>query len=102
MFLDGDGKSTFEELVYHHPRAKYYYNQFQKEYVDKWTSILSDGEKFQLNYIGNHCRGSTFYDVSDIITPQLEKIIDNISQKVNGFYFGRYDIKAKTVEDMEQ
>lgn len=100
MFLHGDGRSTFEELVYNHPRAKYYYHQFKKEYGEKWENILADGEKFQLNYIGNHCRGSVFYDVSSIITPQLEELIDEISKKVNGFYFGRYDIKAKSVEDL--
>ena len=102
MFLHGNGKTTFEQLVYHHPRAKYYYHQLEKEYHKKRTSTLADGEKFQLNYIGNHCRGSVFYDVSKIITPQLETLIDNISKKVDGFYFGRYDIKAKSVEDLYQ
>lgn len=100
MFLHGDGKSTFEQLVYHHPRARYYYHQLKEEYPDKRTSILPKWEKFQLNYIGNHCRGSVFYDVSHLITPQLEKVIDDISQKVPGFYFGRYDIKVKHVEDL--
>ena len=102
MFLHGDGRNTFEELVHNHPRAKYYYHQFKQEYPEKRTSVLPDGEKFQLNYIGNHCRGSVFYDVSHIITPQLEKIIDDISKKVEGFYFGRYDIKAKSIQDLYQ
>lgn len=102
MFLEGNGKDTFEELVYKHPRAKYYYHQLEKDYPDKWESIINNGEQFQLNYIGNHCRWSVFYDVSDIISPQLEKVIDDISQKVDGFYFGRYDIKAKSVKALEQ
>lgn len=102
MFLHGNGKNTFQELIYKHPRARYYSQQFKKEYTDKRTNTLADGEKFQLNYIGNHCRGSVFYDVSHIITPQLEKIIDDISKKVDGFYFGRYDIKAKNIEALYQ
>lgn len=100
MFIYGDGKSTFEKLVYNHPRAKYYYQQFKQEYKAKRWDILSDGEKIQLNYIGNHCRWSVFYDVSKIITPQLEETIDKISKKIDWFYFGRYDIKAKKVEDL--
>lgn len=100
MFLHGDGKSSFEQLVYHHPRAKYYYSQLKKEYPNTRTNILAEWEKFQLNYIGNHVRWSTFYDVSNLITPQLEKIIDEISQKVDGFYFGRYDIKAKDIASL--
>lgn len=102
MFLHGNRKNTFEELIYHHPRAKYYYHQFKKEYKGRRWDILADGEEIQLNYIGNHCRGSVFYDVSNIITPQLEKTIDTISKKIDGFYFGRYDIKAKSREAMEQ
>lgn len=42
MFLHGDGKHTFEQLIYHHPRAKYYYNQLKEEYPEKWTSILTE------------------------------------------------------------
>lgn len=102
MFLHGNGKNNFEELVYNHPRAKYYYKQFKEEYTDKWTNILADWEKFQLNYIGNHCRGSVFYDVSENISSQLEKIIDEISKKVDGFYFGRYDIKARNIQSLEK
>lgn len=102
MFLQGDGRSTFKELIYKHPRAKYYYHQLKKEYTNKRTSIVTDEESIQLNYIGNHCRWSTFYDVSKYINPQLESTIDTISKKVDGFYFGRYDIKAKSIEDMYQ
>ena len=102
MFLHGNGKNTFEELVYHHPRAKYYYHQLKEEYPDKWPSVLGEWEIFQLNYIGNHCRGSIFYDVSHLINPQLESIVDETTRKMPEFYFGRYDIKAKSIEDMYQ
>lgn len=100
MFLHGDGKHTMQRLVYHHPRAKYYYDQLRKEYANKRSDILADGEELQLNYIGNHVRWSVFYDVSHLVTPQLEMIIDAITQKVPWFYYGRYDIKAKSVEEL--
>lgn len=100
MYLHGNGKNTFEQLVFHHPRAKYYYHQLKKEYPNMRWDILENGEKFQLNYIGNHCRWSIFYDVSHIITPQLEKIIDDVTKKVPNFHFGRYDIKAQSVEEL--
>lgn len=102
MFLHGDGKHTFEQLVHHHPRAKYYYHQFKEDYKQQRWNILPEGKQFQLNYIGNHCRWSVFYDVSHIITPELETLIDNISQKINWFYFGRYDVKAKSIEELYQ
>ena len=102
MFLNGDGQSNFEQLIEQHPRAKYYYHQLKEEYRNKRNSVLAKGEKFQLNYIGNHCRGSTFYDVSHLKTPKLETRIDTINQKIDGFYFGRYDIKAENIEAIEE
>ncbi len=100
MFLHGDGKSSFEKLVEQHPRARYYYSQLKKEYANMWENIIADWQKIQLNYIGNHLRWSTFYDVSYLITPKVEKTIDDISKKINGFYFGRYDIKAINKESL--
>ncbi len=102
MYLHGNGKHTFEELIMHHPRAKYYYHQFKEEYPNMRWSILENGEKFQLNYIGNHCRWSVFYDVSHLRTPELESIIDTITKKVPNFHFGRYDIKARNVEELQK
>jgi hypothetical protein len=32
----------------------------------------------------------------------LENIIDETTKKMPKFYFGRYDIKAKSIEDMYQ
>lgn len=102
MFLEWDGVNTFEQLVYYHPRSKYYYNQMRSEYEIQRKSIPVRGEKIQLNYIGNHCRWSVFYDVSNLINPELEKIFDNISKEIDWFYFGRYDIKVKSIEDLKQ
>lgn len=102
MFIDGKGNKTLGELVGEHPRAKYYHKSLKQKYQNTRNQAPEEGEKIQLNYIGNHCRGSTFYDVSSLITPQLENVIDTISKQIPGFYFGRYDIKAKTLDDVYQ
>jgi len=99
MFLEWDGVSTFEKLILKHPRAKYYYNQMKKEHKPSWNKVLAKGDLFQLNYVWNHCKWSTFYDVSYLKTPSLEIFFDDLSKKFDWFYFGRYDLKAKTIED---
>lgn len=48
--------------------------------------------------VGNHVKGVTFRDMSHLITSDLEKEIDTISQHIDGFYVGRYDIKADSIE----
>jgi len=64
-FIVGDGRSTIEKLVHHHPRARYYYPLFARQHHDIWQKILPEWEKLQLVEIGNHNRGTTFVDNSD-------------------------------------
>jgi hypothetical protein len=100
MFIQWNDKNTVEELVHQHPRAKYYHKQLHQTHQKKRNDILPEWTTFQLNYLGNHCRGSVFYDRSNLITPQLEEVFDNISNQIPWFYFGRYDFKVKSIEDL--
>lgn len=52
--------------------------------------------------VGTHSRGSAFFDGEWVRTPELEAAIDQLSQGYQGFWFGRYDIKAPTVEAFQQ
>jgi len=42
---------------------------------------------------GNHCQGTLFKDGAHLITPELEARIDQLAKKLEGFYFGRIDIR---------
>jgi hypothetical protein len=50
--------------------------------------------------LGTHCRGAAFYDGAGLETAELEAAIDRLSQGFAGFWFGRYDIRTPTVEDL--
>jgi len=98
----GDGKSTIGDLVFYNYR---YHNQYETLFTDNEAlknTILPFGEKYLLSTIGNHCRGSMFLDFSDKITPQLTDTINNYCKQINGFYFGRFDIKFNSWEELEQ
>jgi hypothetical protein len=45
---------------------------------------------------GNHCQGCIFLDGSDLLTDPLRQAFDAISQKLPGFYVGRYDIRYES------
>lgn len=100
MFIKWDWQSTFWSLVIKHPRAKYYYKDFEKTFKSEWKNILGKGQLVQLNYLWNHVRWSVFYDNSFLINSELEVLFDNISKQVDWFYFGRYDIKVKSIENL--
>jgi len=55
-----------------------------------------------LEPIGNHCRGTTFLNANDIIDEKLTKVFDSISNRIPGFYFGRYDLRCSSIEDLKK
>lgn len=95
-----NGKDTLWKLVRNHDRARYYYKAFQRLHEKKRDKILPIWESFQMNFLGNHCRGSCFYDAAHLINNKLEDTIDKLSKDIPWFYYGRYDLKAKNLEDL--
>ncbi len=96
----GDGKSTLEELIFDKPRAKLQWPKLKSAHADKLKNIISSGEEFILNSIGNHSLGTTFLDGEYLINEKLSATFDKISKQIDGFYFGRYDLRCSSIEDL--
>lgn len=101
LHVTGDGTSTLQQLILNKDRAKLQWPVLQIQYKDKLDMILSEGEKLELVSIGNHALGTTFLNGNHLITPKLNAAFDRISQQIPGFYFGRYDLRCASVEDLE-
>ena len=56
----------------------------------------------QVVEIATHRRGAMFLDGSWVLTPALEEAIDRISRASEGFYFGRYDVRAASIEELQE
>lgn len=97
----GDGKSTFQELLDQNIRAVFRKEYLIERYKNQLNDIIKNGETILVEPIGNHNRGTTFLDATDLITPNLEKQIDKIAKTIDGFYYGRFDIKANSIEDLQ-
>ncbi|WP_317899595.1 hypothetical protein [Aurantibacillus circumpalustris] len=98
----GDGKSSILELMKKSTRARFQINRFKKEMGDAIHKIPLLNEKVLLEPIGNHCRGTRFINFNHIINQNLHEVFDEISLPINGFYYGRFDLKAKSVEDLQK
>jgi hypothetical protein len=61
--------------------------------------VLGRGESFRLAIAGNHCQGTMFRDGGHLVTPQLERRIDEIARHFTGFFFGRFDVRYADVDD---
>jgi len=55
----------------------------------------------RLTDLGTHCRGAVFLDGARFATPELTEAVERISRSFEGFYFGRYDLRAPSYEDFE-
>jgi len=98
--LVGDGKCTLEELILADDRAVCMSNFYLRKNSGRIQNVPAAGEKVQLVEIGTHCRGAIFLDGSDTITPALEEVIDQITKGFDGFFFGRFDIRVPSRQDL--
>jgi membrane protein DedA with SNARE-associated domain len=98
--LVGDGKTTVAELIAKDSRARLIADIYLERFQARRDDILASGEELKLVVAGNHAQGCIFRDGMRLDTPELESRIDNISQKISGFFIGRYDIRFATEDDL--
>ncbi|MEO0475532.1 MAG: DedA family protein [Planctomycetota bacterium] len=98
----GDGKSNLEELIWRHPRFRFQHDVFHIRWSDDLERVLEKGEELRLAEAGNHCQGTLFQDGSRLITPELEARIDALAKKLEGFYFGRIDLRYTDEDSLKR
>lgn len=96
--VTGDGVSTIEQLIWLHPRYRMQAGVFLQRFADEIDRVLAHGQTLRLAMAGNHCQGTLFADGAHLITPALEAAVDEVVQRVDGFYFGRLDARYADVE----
>ena len=98
----GDGINTIENILVKDNRGLLHLSTLKNTTEINFTEVLGIGTEKILVPFGNHARGCKFIDASHLTTPLLEKTIDNICQKIEGFYFGRLDTMFESWEEMAQ
>lgn len=93
--LKGDGKRTLGRLILAHPRHRVQAAVFFERCKDRLHTVPSEGETVSLGSAGNHAQGAMFTDASHLITPELERRVDDIARSfVGGFDVGRFDVRC--------
>lgn len=98
--ITGDGRRSIEELVWEDDRARFVAETYLRRLRDRRSEILSAGETVKLVEAGNHAQGCIFRDGAHLWSEKLEQRIDEISQRLDGFFIGRYDIRYLSDEDV--
>ncbi len=99
--LLGDGEKTLEELILADDRAVCMAPFHLERHKARIDQIPAAGETIELVEIGNHCRGAIFLDGNHLATPELLAAIEAASRGYEGFYFGRYDLRVPSEEDLK-
>lgn len=100
--VTGDGESDLEELILQDDRAICLAETYFEQNRERLFEVPARGEKIRLVGIGTHSRGAVFLDGDRFKTPELEQQIDRICRGYPGFYFGRFDIRTGSIEDLRR
>lgn len=96
--IEGDGIHTVAELIQADQRASLLAETYLTRFQESIGEIPSSGKSIRLVEAGNHAQGCIFQDGMHLWSRELEGRIDEISQKINGFFVGRYDLRYSSAE----
>jgi membrane protein DedA with SNARE-associated domain/pimeloyl-ACP methyl ester carboxylesterase len=100
--LVGDGRHTLEELVLRDDRAVCMSDFYLRKNAERADAVPVEGEPVQLVELGTHCRGAIFLDGGEHVTPALQRVMERMARTFDGFYFGRFDVRVPSAEDLRE
>ncbi len=101
LTVKGDGQRRVEELMRADLRAALQLSRFRKERPELLAYRPARGEQLVLEYVGNHCKGTTFLDGNALIDERLERVFDEVARQMRGIHYGRFDLKCNSLEDLK-
>jgi hypothetical protein len=100
LTVTGDGRSTLQQLILRSDRAKLQWERIRETHRARLKQVIAVGHKVELVSIGNHAMGTRFIDAKHLISERLSATFEKISKEVDGFYFGRFDLRCASLEDL--
>jgi hypothetical protein len=102
LTITGDGRSSILELLKKNKRYILQLPAMKKAYGSQLQTVLQHGEEKVLVPYGNHARGAKFVNISHMIDEQLTATIDAVCTQIDGFYYGRMDVRFNTWEELKE
>ncbi len=102
LSVTGNGKSSLLTLIKNNERAKNYLELITELNKDNLDTIPEKNENIVLNFIGNHSKGTQFINGNHLINNDLTKLLDTIKSNIDGWFYGRIDIKYTNFSELLQ
>jgi len=100
--VTGNGRSTLWELILNCPRVRFRLEEMRSKHESRLNHILDEGEIYYLSNALNLSRGGKLISLAHEKDENLLKVFDALSHYTKHFYYGRYDIKCASVEDLKK
>lgn len=100
--VKGNGRSTLWELVQNYDRVQFRLEEMKAKHAHKLNEIIPEGEIYILSHALNLSRGGKLVSLEHEKDARLLKVFDGLSHYTKHFYYGRYDIKCASVEDLKE
>lgn len=98
----GDGITEVRKLLTKQERGRLYLKLLEVEEPERLATIPKKGELYIVQPIGNHCKGTAFLNSNNLINSEMIEAFDIISTPMNGFYYGRFDLRCTSDEDLQK
>ncbi|MEE8525276.1 MAG: alpha/beta fold hydrolase [Thermoanaerobaculia bacterium] len=96
--LTGDGRHSLEHLILADDRAVIQSPVYLRRNAERLDDVPVAGERIELVDVGSHSGGTVCRDGRRHRTDALEAAVDRLSRSFDGFYFGRIDLRASSIE----
>jgi hypothetical protein len=98
----GDGRSTLSALIRADKRAGRVPHFYLKRLAKRLNDVPCSGERVQLTFVGNHCKGSVFKNGQAVATEALAARMDRLAQALPNFHFGRFDLRFRSLGELRK
>ena len=100
--VTGDGKATLLQLILNYPRVQFRLDEMKSKHANRLHDVLPAGEIYCLSPALNLSRGGRLVSLEHEKDENLLKVFDELSLYTKHFYYGRYDIKCSSIDDLKQ
>ncbi len=98
--IKGNGINTLSELILADKKIFLYHDLLKNIHKKKMDGIVAKDKTITLSEIGNHSKGTQFINGNHLINKSLESVFDKLNHQIDGWFYGRIDLKYKTWEEL--
>lgn len=100
--VEGDGCRTLRELILADAPVRNRAGIYLRRNKRNLDCVIPAGERRRIVSVGNHVRGAVFADGNEHITEAMTEAFDRIAKDIEGFYFGRFDVRYGDLEALKR